>query len=45
MEGITKGISSKNVQADIQIMRPEKLGFYAPIEVYDNKYYIRTTQS
>jgi hypothetical protein len=39
MEGITKGISTRTVQADIQIMRSDKLGFYAPIEVYDNKYY------
>ena len=27
------------MQADIQIMRSDKLGYYAPIEVYDNKYY------
>jgi hypothetical protein len=39
MEGITKGISTRTVQADIQIMRSDKLGLYAPIEVYDNKYY------
>lgn len=39
MEGIAKGISTRTVQADIQIMRSDKLGFYAPIEVYDNKYY------
>lgn len=39
MEGITKGVSTRTVQADIQIMRSDKLGYYAPIEVYDNKYY------
>jgi hypothetical protein len=39
MEGINKGISTRTVQADIQIMRSDKLGFFAPIEVYDNKYY------
>lgn len=39
MEGITKGVSLRTVQADIQIMRSDKLGYNAPIEVYDNKYY------
>jgi len=39
MEGITKGISRRTVQADIQIMRSDKLGYFAPIEVYDNKFY------
>ena len=39
MEGIIKGVSMRTVQADIQIMRSDKLGYYAPIEVYDNKYY------
>ena len=39
MEGITKGVSMRTVQADIQIMRSDKLGYNAPIEVYDNKYY------
>lgn len=39
MEGITKGVSMRTVQADIQMMRSDKLGYYAPIEVYDNKYY------
>ncbi len=38
-EGIYKGISRRTVQLDIQIMRSEKLGYNAPIEVYDNKYY------
>lgn len=39
MEGITKGVSVRTVQADIQVMRSDKLGYNAPIEVYDHKYY------
>lgn len=39
MEGITRGVSVRTVQADLQIMRSDKLGYNAPIEVYDNKYY------
>lgn len=39
MEGITGGVSVRTVQADIQVMRSDKLGYNAPIEVYDNKYY------
>jgi predicted DNA-binding transcriptional regulator YafY len=38
-EGIDKGVSRRTVQADMQIMRSDKLGYNAPIEVYDNKYY------
>ena len=38
-EGITKGISRRTIQMDIQMMRSEKLGYNAPIVVYDNKYY------
>ena len=38
-EGIDKGISKRTIQMDIQIMRSEKLGYNAPIVVYDNKYY------
>jgi hypothetical protein len=38
-EGIEKGISKRAIQMDIQIMRSEKLGYNAPIVVYDNKYY------
>ena len=37
--GIAKGVSARTVQGDLQIMRSDKLGYYAPIEVYDNKYY------
>ena len=39
MEGIRKGISLRTVQNDIRIMRSDKLGYNAPIEVYDQKYY------
>ena len=39
MEGIRKGVSLRTVQADIQMMRSGKLGYNAPIEVYDQKYY------
>lgn len=38
-EGITKGVSVRTVQSDIQIMRSDKLGYNAPIEVYEHKYY------
>ena len=38
-EGIRKGISTRSVQLDIQMMRSDKLGYNAPIEVYDHKYY------
>lgn len=39
MEGITQGVSVRTVQADLQMMRSDKLGYNAPIEVYDGKYY------
>jgi predicted DNA-binding transcriptional regulator YafY len=38
-EGIRKGVSMRTVQGDLQIMRSDKLGYNAPIEVYDHKYY------
>jgi predicted DNA-binding transcriptional regulator YafY len=38
-EGIAKGISRRSVQADIQAMRSEKLGYNAPIIVLEKKYY------
>lgn len=38
-EGIRKGIGKRTIQMDIQLMRSEKLGYNAPIVVYDNKYY------
>jgi len=39
LEGIRKGVSVRTVQGDIQMMRSDKLGYNAPIEVYDHKYY------
>ena len=38
-EGIKKGVSRRTVQADIQVMRSDKLGYNAPITVTDKKYY------
>ena len=38
-EGIYKGISRRTIQADIQMMRSEKLGYNAPIVVIDKKFY------
>lgn len=39
LEGIKKGVSVRSVQSDIQMMRSDKLGYNAPIEVYERKYY------
>lgn len=39
MEGIKKGVSVRTIQGDIQMMRSDKLGYNAPIEVYEKKYY------
>ena len=39
LEGISKGVSLRTVQGDIQMMRSDKLGYDAPIEVYEHKYY------
>lgn len=38
-EGVRKGVSVRTIQGDIQMMRSDKLGYNAPIEVYDQKYY------
>src|SRR4051812_8793583 len=38
-EGIDKGISRRTIQADLQLMRSDKLGYFAPILVIDKKYY------
>ncbi|GGD30938.1 helix-turn-helix transcriptional regulator [Flavobacterium orientale] len=38
-EGKENPVSKRTIQMDIQIMRSEKLGYNAPIEVYDKKYY------
>lgn len=39
LEGITTGISKRTIQADIQLMRSDKLGYNAPIIIKDRKYY------
>ncbi|GAA3978686.1 helix-turn-helix transcriptional regulator [Mucilaginibacter dorajii] len=38
-EGIDTGVSRRTVQADIEMMRSNKLGYEAPIVVVDKKYY------
>jgi predicted DNA-binding transcriptional regulator YafY len=38
-EGVSRGVSKRTVQLDIQTMRSEKLGYNAPIIVIDKKYY------
>lgn len=38
-EGIENGVSKRTIQADIQLMRSDKLGYNAPIEVTNRKYY------
>ena len=38
-EGKQNPVSKRTVQMDIQMMRSEKLGYNAPIEVYDKKFY------
>lgn len=38
-EGNNNGIGRRTIQLDIQNMRSEKLGYNAPIVVYDHKYY------
>ena len=38
-EGRENPISKRTIQMDIQLMRSEKLGYNAPIVVYDKKYY------
>lgn len=38
-EGVRKGVSLRTIQGDIQMMRSDKLGYNAPIEVYEQKYY------
>ena len=39
LEGIRNGVSVRTVHGDLQMMRSDKLGYNAPIEVYDHKYY------
>ncbi|XLS29121.1 helix-turn-helix transcriptional regulator [Flavobacteriaceae bacterium M23B6Z8] len=38
-EGRNVNVSKRTVQLDIQMMRSDKLGYNAPIVVYDKKYY------
>jgi predicted DNA-binding transcriptional regulator YafY len=38
-EGKEANVSKRTIQLDIQTMRSEKLGYNAPIMVYDKKYY------
>ncbi len=38
-EGKEMAVSKRTIQLDIQMMRSEKLGYNAPIAVYDKKYY------
>ncbi|MES2388803.1 MAG: WYL domain-containing protein [Bacteroidota bacterium] len=38
-QGIDKGVSRRTTQADIEMMRSDKLGYEAPIIVTDKKYY------
>ena len=38
-EGIATGVSRRTIQADLQVMRSDKLGYNAPITVTDKKYY------
>lgn len=38
-EGKDSLVSKRTVQLDLQIMRGDKLGYNAPIETYDRKYY------
>lgn len=38
-EGRSVNVGKRSVQLDIQLMRSDKLGYNAPIEVYDKKYY------
>lgn len=38
-EGRVVNVSTRTVQLDIQMMRSDKLGYNAPIVVYDKKYY------
>ncbi len=39
LEGIASGVSKRTIQADIQFMRSDKLGYNAPIVVKDRRFY------
>jgi len=38
-EGRNINVSKRTIQLDIQLLRSDKLGYNAPIQVYDRKYY------
>ena len=38
-EGKDDQVSVRTVQLDLQMMRSDRLGYEAPIEVYERKYY------
>ncbi|MDF1694561.1 MAG: WYL domain-containing protein [Saprospiraceae bacterium] len=38
-EGKSTNVSKRTIQLDLQLMRSDKLGYNAPIVVYDKKYY------
>lgn len=38
-EGVDSGVSRRTIQSDIQVMRSDKLGYNAPIVVYERRYY------
>lgn len=42
-EGKDSNVSKRTIQLDLQTMRSDKLGYNAPIEVYDRKYYRYST--
>lgn len=44
-EGKDTNISKRAIQLDIQTMRSDKLGYNAPIEVYEKKFYRYTTHN
>ncbi|MCD2421719.1 WYL domain-containing protein [Niabella pedocola] len=43
-EGVENGVSKRTIQGDIQIMRSDKLGYNAPIEIAERKYYYYTDE-
>ncbi|RQO30272.1 WYL domain-containing protein [Taibaiella sp. KBW10] len=44
-EGISTGVSRRTIQADIQVMRSDRLGYNAPITVVDKKFYVYEDKS
>ncbi|RCH55691.1 WYL domain-containing protein [Mucilaginibacter hurinus] len=44
-QGIDTGVSRRTIQADIEMMRSNKLGYEAPIIVVDKKYYTYADKS